>query len=144
VIALGKALVERGHRVWLQTWDRWREDIEHEGMAFLAAPEYEVWPRPGLTPYQAAVRAARETVPIIREVDPHAVVADILTVAGGLAAQMEQRPWATVVPHVLPLGEAGWPPYSVGARLPRTRVGGSIWGLARPLLRRGGSAGGSS
>jgi UDP:flavonoid glycosyltransferase YjiC (YdhE family) len=137
VIALGKALVERGHRVWLQTWDRWREDVEHEGMAFLAAPQYEVWPRPGLTPYQAAVRAARETVPVIREVDPHAVVADILTVAGGLAAQMEQRPWATVVPHVLPLGEAGWPPYSVGARLPRTRLGGSIWGLARPLLRRG-------
>jgi UDP:flavonoid glycosyltransferase YjiC (YdhE family) len=38
---------------------------------------------------------------------------------------------------VLPTGEAGMPPYSVGARLPRTRAGALAWDLVRPLLRRG-------
>lgn len=107
-------------------------------MAFAEAPEYDVWPDGrALTPYQAAVRAARETVPLIREVDPAVVVADILTVAGSLAPQVEGRPWATLVPHVLPTGEPGMPPYSAGARLPRTHAGAAAWELARPLLRKG-------
>jgi len=38
---------------------------------------------------------------------------------------------------VLPPGEPGFPPYSVGARLPRTRLGAAGWGLMRPLLVRG-------
>ena len=122
----------------LETWERWREDVEREGMEFARAPEYAVWPAGhDLTPYEAAVRAVEETVPLIREFDPHAVVADILTVAGGLAAQKAERPWATLVPHVLPTSEAGLPPYSVGARLPRTRAGAAAWGLLRPLLVRG-------
>jgi len=137
-IALGKALVGRGHAVWLQTWSRWREAVEREGMAFAEAPEYDVWlGGRALSPYQAAVRAARATVPLIDEVDPDVVVTDILTVAGSLAAQMSGRPWATLVPHVLPTGEPGMPPYSTGARLPRTRAGAAAWDLARPLLRRG-------
>ena len=132
----------RGHEVTLQTWSRWQEQVEREGMAFAAAPEYEVWPRGRhLTPYQAAVRAAHETVPLIRDVDPHAVVVDILTVAGSLAAQMEERRWATLIPHVFPAGERGMPPYSVGARLPRTRVGAIGWGLLDPLLRGGAERG---
>ncbi len=107
-------------------------------MAFAPAPEYEVWPGgSAMTPYGAAVRAARETVPLIRETDPDVVVADVLTVAASLAAQMERRRWATLVPHVLPTAEPGLPPYSVGARLPRTRAGEAMWALWRPLLSRG-------
>jgi len=137
-IALGRALVARGHTVCLQTWTRWSEAVEAEGIAFAEAPEYEVWPDGrALTPYQAAVRAARETLPLIDELDPHAVVADILTVAGSLAPQMRERPWATLIPHVLPFSEAGMPPYSVGARLPRSPLGAAGWELLRPLLRRG-------
>lgn len=136
-IALGRALVARGHQVCLQTWRRWAEHVEREGMSFSAAPEYEVWPKGGLTPYAAAVRAARDTMPLIEEFEPDAIVADILTVAGSLAAQMAERPWATLIPHVLPTSEAGLPPYSVGARLPRTRAGAAAWGLAEPILSRG-------
>ncbi len=106
-------------------------------MRFAPAPEYKVWDGPGLSPYQAAVRAARETMPLIEETDPHAVVADILTVAGSLAAQMARRPWATLIPHVYPVSEQGMAPYSTGARLPRTRAGAAAWGLLDPLLRRG-------
>ena len=65
------------------------------------------------------------------------VVADILTVAGALAAELEERPWATLVPHVLPAGEPGFPVYSVGAVYPRTRAGARLWRLSRPLLMRG-------
>jgi UDP:flavonoid glycosyltransferase YjiC (YdhE family) len=130
--------VAHGHEVCLETAEAWREHVEREGMAFAPAPEYEVWPSGALTPYQAAVRAATETTaPLVRAFDPDVVVADILTVAAGFAAQMEGRRWATLIPHVLPTGEPGLPPYSVGARLPRTRVGSAMWGLWRPLLGRG-------
>jgi UDP:flavonoid glycosyltransferase YjiC (YdhE family) len=125
--------------VCLQTWRKWGDKVEREGMSFAPAPEYQVFPTPErpLKPYQAAVRAARETQPLIREVDPHAVVADILTVAAGLAAELAQRPWVTLVPHVLPSSSPGLPPYSVGARLPRTAVGSRLWALTRPLMSMG-------
>ena len=41
-IALGRELVARGHEVWLETWERWREHVEREGMRFAAAPEYDM------------------------------------------------------------------------------------------------------
>ena len=34
VIALGRALRERGHEVVLQTWQRWRRDVEALRMRF--------------------------------------------------------------------------------------------------------------
>jgi UDP:flavonoid glycosyltransferase YjiC (YdhE family) len=108
-------------------------------MRFAAAPEYQLLPtreRP-LKPYQAAVRAAEETMPLLREADPDAVVVDILTVAASLAAERDGRRWVTLVPHLLPTPEPGFPPYSVGARLPRTPLGAAGWRALRPLLRRG-------
>jgi UDP:flavonoid glycosyltransferase YjiC (YdhE family) len=125
--------------VTLETWSRWREHAEREGMRFAAAPEYQVFPtreRP-LKPYAAAVRASAVTRQVIREVDPEVVVADILTVAAALAAELEERPWATLVPHVLPMGEPGFPVYALGGIRPRTGLGERMWGLARPLLMKG-------
>lgn len=87
--------------------------------------------------YEAAVEATRDTVPLIRAFEPDVVVSDILTAVGGLAAGIEQRPFATLIPHVLPTSEAGLPPYSIGARLPRSELGRRGWGLLQPLLRRG-------
>ena len=108
-------------------------------MRFEAAPEYQVFPTPDrpLQPYVAAVRAAKESRPLLRELDPDAVVADILTVAAGLAAELEERPWVTLVPHVLPTHEPGFPPYSIGARLPRTALGQRLWTAARPFASAG-------
>jgi UDP:flavonoid glycosyltransferase YjiC (YdhE family) len=136
---LGKALVGRGHAVCLQTWKRWAEDVEREGIEFAPAPEYSVFPVTGrdLSPYEAAVEATRETVPLIESFDPDVVVADILTAVGGLSADKTERPFATLIPHVLPTSEAGLPPYSIGARLPRTPLGRRAWGAMQPLLRRG-------
>jgi UDP:flavonoid glycosyltransferase YjiC (YdhE family) len=108
-------------------------------MRFAAAPEYQVFPTPerALKPYVAAVRASAETRAVIRDFDPDVVVADILTVAAGFAAELEGRPWATIVPHVLPVSEPGLPPYSTGAVYPRTRAGMRLWAALRPLLMAG-------
>lgn len=76
-------------------------------------------------------------MPLIRSFDADVVVGDILTAVGGLSAGVAERPFATLIPHVLPTSEAGLPPYSVGARLPRTRFGRRAWGALQPLLRRG-------
>ncbi len=108
-------------------------------MAFAAAPEYHVFPtaeRP-LTPYQAVVRATATTRELVRSVAPDVVVADILTLAPALAAELEGVPVATVIPHVDPRFPPGFAPYSSGARLPRTPVGRALWRGADPLLRRG-------
>ena len=108
-------------------------------MRFAAAPEYQVFPtrdRP-MKPYAAAVKASTPTRELIRSFDPEVVVADIITVAGSLAAQAEDRPWATLVPHVMPQGEPGFPVYSVGAVFPRTAVGRRMWELVRPMVMTG-------
>ena len=108
-------------------------------MRFAAAPEYQVFPtrEVPLKPYAAAVKASGSTRELIRSFDPEVVVADIITVAGSLAAQAEGRPWATLIPHVLPTGEPGFPIYSVGAVYPRSSVGRRMWELVRPMVMTG-------
>ena len=139
MIALGRALVARGHQVTLQTWRRWQEHVEAEGIAFAAAPEYQVFPQ-GPEPldfYEAVVHATADTLPLVRELRPEIAVADILTLAPALAAETEGVPWATLIPHVYPDGEPEFPIYSAGARLPRTAGGRAMWRRAHPLVRRG-------
>ena len=139
LIALGSVLVARGHEVVLQTWSRWEPDVRAAGMTFEAAPEYHVFPtreRP-LKPYEAVVRAAGDTRPLVAEVRPHAIVADILTLAPALAGELEGVPVATVIPHLDPRTAPGWPPFSLGARLPRTPVGRALWGALSRLTDAG-------
>ncbi len=139
MLALGERLVERGHEVCLQTWRRWEADVDAAGIRFAAAPEYQVFPtleRP-LKPYEAAVRAARETVPLVEDFAAEIAVVDILTPAPSLAAELCGVPRASLVPHVHPDGATGHPPYSIGARLPRTRVGSRVWRESARIVRGG-------
>jgi UDP:flavonoid glycosyltransferase YjiC (YdhE family) len=131
MLALGEALVARGHSVAIETWRRWEDAGRAGGMTFCAAPEYQVFPtaaRP-LKPYAAAVRAAGQTRVSVRDFAPDVVVSDVLTPAPALAAELEGVPVATLVPHVFPYLAPGLPPYSIGARRPRTRVGARLWRL---------------
>jgi UDP:flavonoid glycosyltransferase YjiC (YdhE family) len=139
MLALGSALVRRGHAVTFETWERWRPHAETAGMSFVPAPEYPVFPtrETPLKPYEAVVRAARDTRVHVAALRPHAVVADILTLGPALAGELEQVPVATLIPHVHPAMERGMPPYSFGARLPRTRAGHRAWGALDPLVTRG-------
>jgi MGT family glycosyltransferase len=143
MLALGAELVARGHQVTYETWSRWREPVEAHGMRFRAAPEYPTFPtrEQPLGPYEAVVRATAETRPAVAEARPDVVVHDILTLAPALAAELESVPVATLVPHVYPAMEPGFPPYAFGARLPRTRAGRALWrAFDRPVrvgLERG-------
>jgi UDP:flavonoid glycosyltransferase YjiC (YdhE family) len=128
-IALGRELRVRGHDVAIETWRKWREYVEREGMRFYPAPEYQTFPtreRP-LKPYEAVVRAVAETRPLVRELEPDAVVSDILTLAPALSAELERCSWATLVPHVYPPPADGLPPYGLGALPPRRSLGQAIW-----------------
>jgi UDP:flavonoid glycosyltransferase YjiC (YdhE family) len=139
MIALGRALSARGHDVTLQTWTRWREHVEREGLAFAAAPEYEVFPS-GPEPldfYEAVLHATRDTVPLVRALDPDVVVADILTLAPALAAEIAGIPRATLVPHLYPHHEPDFPIFSIGARLPRSGLGRALWRRAQRPVNRG-------
>jgi UDP:flavonoid glycosyltransferase YjiC (YdhE family) len=145
MMALGARLAARGHEVVLETWRRWRDDVEANGMRFVAAPEYPVFPtreRP-LKPYEAVVLATADTRPTVARLSAHAVVHDILTLAPAMAAELEGIPAATLVPHLYPPGAPGLPPYALGARIPRTAFGARFWdaldSVAQAGLRRGRS-----
>jgi len=130
MIALGIGLVARGHEVHLETWKRWRPAAEAAGLRFADAPEYQVFPTPQakhLKPYAAAVKAARETGEMVRRIAPDIAVADIMTPAAALAAEVAHVPVATLVPHLHPEMAPGFPVYSIGARRARTRLGAALW-----------------
>jgi UDP:flavonoid glycosyltransferase YjiC (YdhE family) len=139
MIALGRALSARGHDVTLQTWERWRAPIEAEGLTFTPAPEYSAFPI-GDSPldfYEAVVYATRDTLPLVRDMQPDVVVHDILTLGPSLAGELTGVPRATLIPHVFPEAGPGFPIYSFGARLPRTGAGRSFWERAHLPVRRG-------
>jgi UDP:flavonoid glycosyltransferase YjiC (YdhE family) len=136
-ISLALALRERGHEVLLETWERWRRPAEERGLAFRAAEEYQTFPPPppGAGPGPADAALAME--PLFAELEPELVVADVLTVAPVLAAELHGCRWATLVPHVYPVGEPWMPLFSLGAMPPRSALGRAGWRLARPLLEAG-------
>lgn len=144
ILALGCALRDRGHEVTVETFGRWRDDVEAEGLRFVAAPEFEgdaQAPAWFLPPFVAASRAVPLTRAELRAWRPDVVVSDILTVAPPLAAELERIPVATLIPHFDPRPVRGFPPYAVGARLPRTPLGRLWWARFDRIVRHGGRLG---
>jgi UDP:flavonoid glycosyltransferase YjiC (YdhE family) len=146
MIALGRALHARGHDVTLQTWECWRAPIEKEGLTFTPAPEYSAFPIPAATGelaatpldfYEAVVYATRDTLPLVERLRPDVIVHDILTLAPALAGELAEIPRATLIPHVYPEASPGFPIYSFGARIPRTRAGRAFWHRAHAPVRHG-------
>jgi UDP:flavonoid glycosyltransferase YjiC (YdhE family) len=138
-IALARELGRRGHEVLVETWERWREPVEAEGLAFTGAQEYTVYPPPGPdTPDgQTAAAAARALARLMEGLEPDLVVSDILTQAPTLAAEVAGVPHATLIPHVYPVQQPGMPMYSLGLRPPRTVLGRLGWKATGPLLAMG-------
>jgi UDP:flavonoid glycosyltransferase YjiC (YdhE family) len=138
-IALARELHRRGHDVLVETWERWREPVEAEGMAFTGAQEYTVFPPPGPdTPDgQTAAAAAKALARLMEGFEPDLVVSDILTLAPTLAAEVAGAAHATLIPHVYPVQQPGMPLYSLGLRPPRTAVGRRGWKATGPLLGMG-------
>jgi UDP:flavonoid glycosyltransferase YjiC (YdhE family) len=138
-IALARELRRRGHEVLVETWERWREPVEEERLAFTGAQEYTVYPPPGPdTPDgQTAAAAARALARLMEGFEPDLVVSDILTLAPTLAAEVASVPHATLIPHVYPVQQPGMPLYSLGLRPPRTPLGRLAWRATDPLLAMG-------
>jgi len=136
-IALARSLKARGHRVVFETWNKWREVLDAEGIEFHAAEEYRVF-APHLGDGPSAGDAAVALAPLLEELRPDVVVNDILTLAPALAAERAGVPWATLIPHVYPEHEPGLPFFAFGgARLPRTGLGRWMWTAPGPLLEAG-------
>ena len=133
MIALGRALAARGNTVTLQTWTRWRSEVEAEGLGFAPAPEYEVFPS-GPEPldfYEAVVHAANDTLPQFASFNPDVAVADILTLAPALAAEMEGVPVRDADPARLPAWTEPTSRSTRSARGCRARRSGARSGAAR-------------
>ena len=139
MLALGERLAKRGHLVTFETWERWRLQVQAAGMEFIPAPEFPVFPSVGqpLKPYEAVVQATPTTRDAVAARAPHVVVHDILTLAPAMAAELQGIPRATLIPHLYPVRAPGFPPYSVGARLPRTPLGRAFWNAFEHPLERG-------
>jgi len=135
-IALGRALVGRGHEVVVETWEERRAAVEGAGLGFAAAEEYRMFPppQPDSEDGQHAAEAARALLPLLEELRPHAVVSDILTLAPSLAAERAGVPLATLIPHIYPVVEPGRPFFAIGLRPPRTPLGRTVWRAGQRAL----------
>ena len=138
-IALARALRRRGHNVLVETWEKWREPVEAEGLGFTAAEEYKAFPppKPGSDDGASAADAALALEPLMDGLEPDVVVSDILTLAPALAAERAGRRRATLIPHPYPVHERGMPFFAFGALPPRTAVGRGAWRAALPALEAG-------
>lgn len=138
-IALARALRRRGHEVVVETWERWREAVNAEGVRFTAAEEYKTFPppAPGSDEQASAADAALALAPLFEDLRPDVVVSDILTIAPALAAERAGARRATLIPHVYPVHEPGMPFFSFGAQPPRTLVGRAAWRAWLPVLTSG-------
>jgi UDP:flavonoid glycosyltransferase YjiC (YdhE family) len=138
-IALARALRGRGHEVLVETWERWRDAVEAEGLGFTAAEEYKTFPppEPGSGAWRTAADAALALEPLMEEFRPEVVVSDILTLAPALAAERAGIRRATLIPHVYPVHEPGLPFFAFGMQPPRTPVGRALWRGALPVLESG-------
>ena len=138
-ISLGRALASRGHEVIVETWEERRGAVEGAGLGFAAAEEYRMFPPPdpGSAEGAHAAEAARALQPLLEEMQPHAVVSDILTLAPALAAEKAGVPLATLIPHIYPVVEPGLPFFAVGLRGPRTPLGRAIWRTGQRALNIG-------
>ncbi len=136
-IALARALHDRGHGVAVETWERWREAVEGEGIRFQAAEQYKVFPPPPPGSGAGPAEAATALQPLFDDFQPELVVSDILTAAPALAAELNGCPTATLIPHLYPVHQPAMPFFGFGMMPPRTGLGRSLWKAALPILETG-------
>ena len=138
VLALARRLRDRGHEVWVETIERWREPTEELGLRFVATPDYIALrvPQPGEPTRPTLAEVVRDRIPLMRELRPDVVLNDFLHVPASLAAEVVHLKRATLVPHPYPLNEPGLPYFRVNLLPARTPVGRAAWRLSRPWFAR--------
>ncbi|MDF0531459.1 glycosyltransferase [Tsukamurella sp. 8F] len=118
-LALATALVAAGAHPTVFTGGRWVATGRERGIDTRELPGLA--PRPGdddadagLKIHARAAHIAARLVPLITELAPDLVVADILTPGGGMAAELVGAPWIELSPHPLYRPSRGLPPIGSG------------------------------
>lgn len=75
--------------------------------------------------HHRAARMAVLNLPVLRDLQPDLVVSDVITVCGGMAAELAGIPWIELSPHPLYLPSRGLPPIGSGLA-PGTGVRGRL------------------
>ncbi len=75
--------------------------------------------------HQRAARMAVLNKPVLQQLQLDLVVSDVITVCGGMAAELLAVPWVELCPHPLYLPSKGLPPIGSGLA-PGTGVGGRL------------------
>lgn len=91
--------------------------------------------------HHRAARMAELNVPVLRSLAPDLVISDVITVCGGMAAELLGLPWVELNPHPLYLPSKGLPPLGSGLA-PGVGLRGRLRdGLMRALTARSVKAG---
>jgi len=75
--------------------------------------------------HHRAARMAVLNLPVLRDLQPDLVVSDVITVCGGMAAELAGIPWIELSPHPLYLPSRGLPPIGSGLA-PGTGIRGRL------------------
>jgi len=124
MLAVARALARRGHDVVFASSPEHDADAARAGARAVALPLTEGSPLHALRPYQDSENLGAATAPLVAEIAPDVVVADLLTLGAGLAAEMNGVPWASLLIHGLHTPSRDLLPFGWGARPAR-------WGPAK-------------
>jgi UDP:flavonoid glycosyltransferase YjiC (YdhE family) len=129
-IALCLRLTAAGDEPVLLTGTEWLETARAAGVAFveLAGLDLEDGDDDADAGEKINQRAARMAVlnaPVLRELAPDLIVSDVITVCGGMAAELLGIPWVELNPQPLYLPSRGLPPLGSGLA-PGTGIRGRL------------------
>ena len=118
-IALCLKFLATGDTVTLLTGRQWLDTARAAGVeaVLLEGLDLEVGDDDddaGAKIHQRAARMAVCNVPVLRALAADLVCSDVITAAGGMAAELLGIPWIEVVPHPLYLPSKGLPPLGSG------------------------------
>jgi UDP:flavonoid glycosyltransferase YjiC (YdhE family) len=143
-IALCQRFAEAGDEPRLFTGAEWLDTARAAGVDAaeldgLAATDDDL--DAGARIHRRAARMAVLNVPALRDLVPDLVVSDVITAAGGMAAELLGIPWVELCPHPLYLPSKGLPPIGSGLA-PGTGLRGRMRDAAmRALTARSWRAG---
>lgn len=123
LLAAGAAPVLLTGREWLDTTRT--AGIEAVELAGLDPEDSDDDQDAGAKIHQRAARMALLNKPALQQLSPDLVVSDVITVCGGMAAELLGVPWVELSPHPLYLPSRGLPPIGSGLA-PGTGVGGRL------------------
>ena len=129
-LALCRRFAAAGDEAVLMTGRQWldvarRAGVDAVELAGLDPEDSDDDTDAGAKIHHRAARMAELNVPVLQGLQPDLVVSDVITVCGGMAAELLGMPWAELSPHPLYLPSRGLPPVGSGLA-PGTGVRGRL------------------